>query len=76
MAGIDLARRRALAGATFAALLSRFASLARAAGEPLMTRPIPRGGERKFILSHAAVTAVIPGAVKPGCMLRYGDSLA
>src|SRR5260221_6852347 len=46
MARIDLMRRRVLAGATFAGFLSRFPSLAQAAEEPLMTRPIPQGGER------------------------------
>src|SRR5258706_7680542 len=46
MTRIDLMRRRVLAGATFAGFLSRFPSLAQAAEEPLMTRPIPHGGER------------------------------
>src|SRR5882672_4859881 len=57
MARIDPARRRALAGAAFAALVSRFPSPALASEEPLLMRPIPHGGERIPIVGIG--TAVI-----------------
>ena len=60
MTRTDLKRRRALAGfagAVLASVLSRFPSAAVAAEEPLMTRPIPHGGERLPIVGIG--TAVI-----------------
>jgi len=57
---IDLKRRRALAGTAgvaLASVLSRFPSTAQAAEEPVMTRPIPHGGERLPVVGIG--TAVI-----------------
>ena len=56
----DLARRRVLAagaGAALAAVLGRFPDAARAAEEPLKTRPIPHSGEQLPIVGIG--TAVI-----------------
>lgn len=56
----DLSRRRVLAagaGAALAGVLARFPRAARAADEPLRTRPIPHGGERLPVVGIG--TAVI-----------------
>jgi aryl-alcohol dehydrogenase-like predicted oxidoreductase len=53
---IDLTRRRILAGTALAGVLSRFPAFAQAP-EPVMTRPIPHGGERIPIVGIG--TAVI-----------------
>jgi len=84
MTRIDLKRRRALAGTAgvaLASVLSRFPSAAQAAEEPVMTRPIPHGGERLPVVGigtalifdfegdaekHAARTEVIRRLVAGG----------
>lgn len=54
---MDFTRRRVLAGSALAGVLSQVPSVARGAEAPVMTRPIPHGGERIPIVGIG--TAVI-----------------